>query len=237
MSANVGVERCFSFINCQLQPGGQLPSRSDPAARWFVTISRESGCAAHVVGARLADRLNASELGRGTPWTVFDRNLVERVIEDHHLPKRFEKYMPENRVTEIADIMDELFDLHPSSWTLVHKTSETMLRLAELGHCILIGRAAPVVTGKLEFGFHARLIGSFEKRIERMMHFEELGRHAARTRVQREDRGRRLYVKKYFRGDVSDPLQYHLVINTDCFANDQAARLIAQGLLDLAKAG
>jgi hypothetical protein len=86
-------------------------------------------------------------------WTVFDRNLVEKVLEDHNLPKRLARFMPEDRILEISDTMDELFGLHPSSWTLVHKTADTILRLAELGHVIIIGRAANVITSRLDYVF------------------------------------------------------------------------------------
>jgi len=49
--------------------------------------------------------------------------------------------------------------------------------------------------------------------------------------VQKEDRGRQRYLRKYFRADIDDPLIYHLVINTDRFSEDQAARLIAEAVL------
>lgn len=232
MSVNVGLEKCFSFINYQLQPSGKGSYVGEGAPRWFVTISRDAGCGAHVMGEKLATLLQASEPEGQAPWTVFDRNLVEKVLEDHHLPKRFEKYMPEDRVTEIADAMEELFDLHPSAWALVHKASETMLRVAQLGRCILIGRAANIITGNLECGFHVRLIGSLEKRVEGMTQFEGLKRAAAVKRVKREDRARRRYVKKYFHEDIANPMLYHLVINTDFFSCDETAQVIATALLN-----
>ena len=36
------------------------------------------------------------------PWTIFDRNLVERVLEDHDLPARLAKFMPEDRARYAA---------------------------------------------------------------------------------------------------------------------------------------
>lgn len=234
---NIGLERCFSFINAQLGTGGKVTYLGQTAPPWFVTIARQSGCGAHVTGTILAQILQARCPAGPAPWTVFDRNLVEQVLEDHHLPKRFEKYMSEDRATEIADIMDELFDLHPSSWTLVRKTSETILRLAELGNCILIGRAAAIVTAKLEHGFHVRMIGSVEKRVERMMHFEELDRETARTLVEEQDRARQRYARKYFHKDLTDSLLYQLVINTDSFSCEQAAHLIAHALLNHTRCG
>ena len=127
------------------------------------------------------------------PWAVFDRNLVQKVLEDHHLPKRLARFMPEDRISEISDTMDELFGLHPPSWTLVHKTSETILHLAELGNVILIGRGAAVITRKLDYVFDVRLVGSVERRVQHLQEREQLSLKAARELVQREDLGRRRY--------------------------------------------
>ena len=101
-------------------------------------------------------------------WTIFDRNLVGKVLQDHNLPERIAKFMPEDRTTEIADTMEELFGLHPPSWLLVRKVTETVLHLAELGNVILIGRGAAVVTANLSHVFHVQLVSALEKRVQRI---------------------------------------------------------------------
>ena len=82
------------------------------------------------------------------------------MLEEHSLPKSLARFMPEDRISEVSDTMDELFGLHPPSWDLVHKTSETILHLAQLGHVIIIGRGAKVITAKLDGVLHVRLVGS-----------------------------------------------------------------------------
>ena len=140
--------------------------------------------------------------------------------------------MPEDRVSEVADTVDELLGLHPPSWTLVRQTTDTILRLAELGNVVLIGRAAAVITAHLDYAFHARLVGSLEKRVQNIQELHHLGRKEALALVRREDRGRKRYVKKYFDTDLDDPLLYHLIINTDLVSYDQAARIIGDAVLD-----
>src|SRR6185369_11998039 len=110
-------------------------------------------------------------------WMIFDRNLVEKVLEDHNLPGRLAKFMPEDRISGVSDTMDELFGLHPASWILVRKISETILHLAEMGNVIVIGRGANVITSKLSHVFHVRLVGSLENRVK---HLQELNRVSAR---------------------------------------------------------
>ena len=232
MNLAYGLERCRTFINTQIQPAGKgLTSAKDGELRRAVTISRQTGSGAHVVAEKLAACLQAHTPSDARPWTVFDRNLVEKVLEDHNLPQRLARFMPEDRVSEIADTMDELFGLHPSSWTLVRQTTETILHLAELGNVILIGRGATVITGKVDYVFHVRLVGSLEKRVAHIQELHGLNKQAALELVRREDRGRRRYLKAHFKTDLDDPLFYHLVINTDLVSYENAAQLIADAIL------
>ena len=229
------MDRALTFISCQLQPAGEgQVSTKDSGPRRAVTISRQTGSGAHSVAEKLAVLLQAHTPKDACPWTIFDRNLVDKVVQEHNLPERVARFMAEDRTSEIADTVEELFGLHPPSWLLVRKITETILHLAELGNVILIGRGAAVVTASLGHVFHVRLVSALEKRVQRIQEVNHLSREAARQLIQKEDRGRERYLKKYFTTDVDDPLLYHLTINTDLISHDQAARLIADGVLNRA---
>ncbi len=231
MTANIGLERCLTFINCQLTPGGQQVHARDELQRRAITISRQSGAGAHAVGGKLVEYLQSRSPENSCPWTVFDQNLVEKVLDDHHMPKRLAQFMPEDRISETTDTLDELFGLHPPSITLVRQTSETILRLAEMGNVVIIGRGATIITRRLEYMFHVRLVGSLEKRTDYIQNLHKLTREEARKLIRREDRGRTRYLKKYFGEDVSDPLLYHLTINTDLVSYQEAAVMIGDAVL------
>jgi cytidylate kinase len=115
---------------------------------------------------------------------------------------------------------------------LVEQTGETILRLAEQGNVILIGRGANIVTRGLAHAFHVRLVGSLEKRVKRIQEAQGIGQRAALEFVRREDRGRQRYLRKYFSKDPDDLLLYHLVINTDFVSYEEAARMIAEAALN-----
>ncbi len=231
MEIGIGLDRCLSFINCQLQPPSvQKAAYRDATHRLAITLSRQAGSGAHSVAEKLVELLQAKAPAGACPWTVFDRNLVAKVLEDHHLPERLARFMPEDRISGISDTMDELFGLHPPSWTLVRKMAETVLRLAELGNVILIGHGAGLVTNKLEHVFHVRLIGSLERRVAHLEEYLQLSHKAALEFANREDRGRRRFLKKYFKRDIDDPLLYHMIINTDRVSFAEAARMIADAV-------
>ena len=222
------IDRCYAFINSHLQPARlAMPGANHVTAR-AVTISRQAGCGALVVAEKLAALLQKTAAPGAPPWTVFDRNLMEKVLEDHHLPARLAQYLPEDRITQMQDIMDELFGLRPPSDTIVRQVTETVLRLAELGSVILIGRGGNIITARVPGVFHVRLVAPLERRIQHAHEFYHMDLKAAREFCEQTDLGRKRYLKKYFDADVADPLQYHLTVNTGLVSYDEAARLIAE---------
>jgi cytidylate kinase len=229
MWQNVGYERCLSFINCQLGPKDKRGA-VEPQVKPAITISRMTGAGGHTIAGKLAEYLQTRAPAH-CHWTVFDRNLMEKVMEDHHLQKRIAEYIPEKHKSLLADTVEELLGLHPSSWTLVEQTAETILHLAKLGYVILVGRGAHLITSNLNNVFHVRLVGSLEKRIEQVQKVHNLGREAALDYIHREDRGRRRYLKEHFGKDADDPLLCHLVINTDRINYDDATRLIGDEVI------
>jgi cytidylate kinase len=229
MWTNIGYDRCLAFINSQLRPP-VARSYVDTPIKPAITISRMTGSGGRTIAATLAEFLQ-TRVPCHCQWTVFDKNLMQQVLEDHHLSKRIAEFVPENHKSMISDMLDELFGLHPSLWTLVQQTAETILRLATMGCVILVGRGANIVTNKLDNAFHVRLVGSLEKRTERVQQVYNLGRQDALEFIKKEDHGRRRYLKDHFHRDIDDPTLYHLVVNTDRIDYDAAARLIGDEVI------
>ena len=230
MSDTAMFERCNSFINSHVQPARLAMPGTDHTIARAVTISRQAGCGAVVVAEKLAALLQQATPPGTPPWTVFDRNLMDRALEDHNLPARLAQYLPEDRISELQDIMDELVGLRPGSHTIARQVSETILRLAELGNVIIIGRGGNIVTARLPGVFHVRLVAPLEKRVEHAHEFYNMSVRAARDFCLRTDLGRKRYLRKYFQADIGDPLHYHLTINTGLVSYDEAARLIADAM-------
>jgi hypothetical protein len=80
------VNPCLSFISSQLQFAGESRTHAENGVRRAVTISRQTGCGAFVVAEKLAHYLQEHSSKDAPPWTVFDRNLMDKVLEDHNLP-------------------------------------------------------------------------------------------------------------------------------------------------------
>jgi len=234
---NPGLEHCPSFISSQVQFVEGLESPSGKNVRRAVTISRQAGCGALVVAEKLAHYLQTHSVGNARPWVVFDRNLMDKVLEDHNLPACLAKFLPEDRISELEDIMADVFGVHPPSTTVIHQTAETMLKLAEAGNVILIGRGANIVTARLPHVFHVRLVAPLDDRIEHSHTAYKdynMTKTEARKFCLREDLARQRYLKKYFGADIENPLLYHMIINTGLVSYEDAARIIGDAVLKLA---
>lgn len=230
MSKQLTLEQCMAFLNWQWDGSRRAWSVGAGSTRPAITISRQTGAGGHAIAVRLAECLQALSPKGSPPWTVFDRNLIEQVLKDHQLPERLAEHLPEDTASQLEDILDDLLGLRPDSWTLVHETAETILRLALLGHVILIGRAAAVVTARLPHVLHVRLVAPFEQRVERVRLDRKITRKEAEEVVRREDRGRARYWKRYYGADIDDPLLYHLVLNTGRLSCETAVGVIIQAL-------
>jgi cytidylate kinase len=211
-----------------------LPHVNHPPA---VTLSRQTGCDIMAVARDLADLLEARDPARPHHhWTVLDKDLIEKVLEEHKLPQKIAKFMPEARVSAIQDAIEELLGLHPSSKTLLHKISETILHLAEAGHVILTGRAANLITRDMRSVFHVRLVAPLDRRVERIMARDHLDAKAARDFIRKSDLGRKRYLKDHFHADIDDSLHYDLVINTARLPHRAVAQVLGDAFVHWAQA-
>ncbi len=226
------AEKCLTFINTMLQPPDKKGRGGKPLGeRPLVTISRQAGAGGVTLGETLAGYLNGQAPKGSLPWTLFDKNLVHQILEDHALPERLADFIREDRHAGIEDTVGEILGLHPSAWRLIQHTTETVLRLAEVGNVILVGRGSTVITQHLPRAFHVRVIGSVERRVDRIRKLLSLSRKEAAAHIEREDRARRRYMQKYFKRDPDDPLLYDVVLNTDRVPIPEGARMVGDAVL------
>jgi cytidylate kinase len=250
MWKNINFENCLSYINnlaaseayvrgnaasdahmggCSVSEGKIHPS-SSPS----VTISRMCGSGGRTVADELAKYLQ-SHTASERHWTVFDKNLIEKVLEDHHLSKRIAEFLPEGHKSLFAETIEKMRGLHPPTATIVKQTAETVWNLAESGYVILVGRGANVIAEKLGNVCHVRLVGSLENRTARVEEVYKMSRIAAQEFIKSQDAAKRHYMRDYFGREIDDPMLYHMIINTDKISYEHAARLIGDAVINRCK--
>ena len=196
-----------------------------------ITISRQTGAAAGKISDLIIDILKSKCTKCRREWAVFDKNIIEKIIEDHNLPKRLSNFLSEEKHSFLNSMMNELFGIHPSPIKLVHKTAKTILQLAEIGNVIIIGRAANIITRKMPNTYHVRIIAPLYIRINNVREYFNIDKDEAIKFIEREDKKRKEYVEHYYSKNIADPTLYDLVINAEKHQPEEIAQIISRAVM------
>lgn len=190
-----------------------------------LTISREAGISTEKISEELVEYL--SRLAPpGNSWGYFDRALIEKVLKDHALPDRMDKFMVEEKFSTLNTMLNELLGLQPPILKLLHKTTKTILQLAQLGNVIIVGRASNIITAHLPNSFHVRLVAPLNYRIELMTKDNKLLKSEASKLIKKEDKSRELYVSRNFHKNINDPYLYDIIVNLSLMNRESLIKTI-----------
>ncbi len=229
MKALGAYEKCRRYIECHsehpdefnhyLKTKGYFPT---------VTISRQTGAGAAMVGEKFIEIMNNQLTEPKCEWTYFDKNLIEKVLSDYNLPKMLVNIKIEDKYSNVETLIKDFFWFNESNWSLVYKTSKTILKLAEMGNVVIVGRGSNIIASKLKNVFHVRLIAPLESRIKHIQEYFGMSIKEAEEYIRREEETRRRYLKSYFYKEIENPVHYHLILNTQLLGYDGAAEIIAR---------
>ncbi|HAX49024.1 MAG TPA: cytidylate kinase-like family protein [Ignavibacteria bacterium] len=227
MEYNKFVDLSKSYLFCQLKRNELTKTEGyHPGILPFITISREAGTGESAITGTLLEELSGKQSAIECPWTLYDKDLVKRVVDDYHLTN-VNGVLPEDKFSDIQTMFEELFGIHPTKREMAHNLSKSILKLADMGNVIIVGRGAFYITRHHRNGLHIRLIGSLQKRVKHMVDEYSLSLKQAEEYIRKEDSKRHDYVKKLFGVDLNDPHFYDLVINTDRVIPQEIVALIA----------
>jgi cytidylate kinase len=196
----------------------------------LITISRQYGAGGSEVGRRVAETLG---------WRLVDNELVERVAERAGLTAaevaEREERTPtfvERLARVLASSTPELFP--PAKGTvpelsepaLVRITEAVVAEVAAAGRVVLIGRAAPAVLDRTEDALHVKLVASPAFRVR--LAAERLGMDVkdAERIMKDTDEARGRYHRERYGRDWKDPVNYHMVLNSERLGLEAAAAVI-----------
>jgi cytidylate kinase len=217
-------DRQVSFKKENLHNYGFIP---EP----FITVSRQTGAGGHVFAEKLQDYLNTYDTAAKKNWTLFEKDLIQEVIKEHNLSEMVAPFLTEKNMSELQAVLEQVYGLHPSTRSLIHKISSTILNIANLGNAIIVGRGANIITRNLSNGFHIRLIASLNKRIRNIQDYLHVDMPAAKKIILQGDREKKEYIKKSFSKNNDDPAYYSLVANMDYIDMDNLVAVVGESLI------
>src|SRR5687768_12494457 len=138
----------------------------------FVTISRQAGAGGRTLARLLVDRLNQIDAGN-TAWAAWDRELVERVAAEEHVPQSVIDDLEERRA---GSWLNELFaglslreDPAARDRVELNRRMAGIIRaVARAGRAVLVGHGSVFATEDIPGGIHVRLVAPREHRVTQL---------------------------------------------------------------------
>jgi len=185
-----------------------------PDGRRVLTLSRELGTGGDDFASALADRLKLH---------VYDRELLEQEAVRLGVP---EVEMEKNDEQPVS--IFQRFRPGSIHQRYFEALEQTMRELADRGNVILVGRGGHCFLRDDPRAFHVRSIASTAVRCRRIMEYRWVREAVAKKLMAESDRQRYRFHESYFGIDWSNPLEYHMTVNTGRLA------LMALDLISLA---
>jgi cytidylate kinase len=206
-----------------------------------ITFSRQYGSGGDEIAARVCEALN---------YRYFDKQLLIEAASQENLPAEqvvdFVVDYHEDSY-KVRSIMDRLrgyrrapVGMRPAAprdsgeqigESMLVWLADAAVRAAyEQGDFVIVGRAGQAILMGKPGVLHVRIEAPIEKRIAQVAQTQALTLAAARLVVAEHDKSAVDYLRRFYGIDASDPLLYHIVINTGRLGIDFAADLVVQAV-------
>jgi len=201
-----------------LKTSADRPAEPKP----FVTISRQGGAGGRAIAQRLVARLNALDPGE-EPWAVWDKQLVEKIAEDHKIARELVESLGESSRTWLEEFLAALsIDSDETEARIYQMVASTIRALAHKGRVVIVGRGGVYITRSMPGGVHLRLVAPVEYRARHMADQLKVSYDEALSHVRKLDKQRAAFYRKYWPSKALTVEAFTLTINTAMVSEEQA---------------
>jgi cytidylate kinase len=203
----------------------------------LVAISASYGAGGTVIGPELARRLGVVFVDRAIPLAVakeLDVPLGDAEAHDEGAPSSswLDRLLRGFTSTDaIVPAPVPPSSLHSEDFR--RATESVLLRQAETGSGVILGRGSVIVLRDRPEVLRVRLDGPRDRRIRQAMRLGDLDRSSAESALERLDRTHAEYARQFYRVDLGDPSLYHLVIDSTSLEAATCVELIAEAATGL----
>ena len=197
----------------------------------LVALSASYGAGGGVIGPSLAERLGVPFVDRAIPVQVaeqLDVPVDTAAAHDEQAPDSFLDRLLRGFIgTDIgvpAPLPAETF----TSEDFRLATEKVMLRQAQSGEGVILGRGGVIVLRDDPRVLRVRLDGPPERRVRQAMALRDVDEQTAKETLTKLDRAQAEYLRQFYGADVHDCGLYHLVIDSTVLELDACVGLLAR---------
>jgi len=196
----------------------------------FITLSRQYAAGGSEVAAGVADALG---------WTVVDDAFVDRLSErsgltpadvaslEERVPTFLERLAQSSALSfpEYLSATPEVLE-EPGELKLAKLSRELVAELGRRDRMVFVGRACAAVLGRETDALHVRLVASQAHRARYAVESLGVAEGEVEALLETTDRNRERYHREFYQRDWSDPVLYHMILNTEWLGLEGAAQVI-----------
>jgi cytidylate kinase len=186
-----------------------------------ITVSREPGSG----GILMAEKISGI-LG----FELINNEIVTEMVRDSEKSKLLVETLDERGFSMIEDWISAVISekhLWPDEY--MQLLLKIVLTISKHGNAVIVGRGANYIIPKDE-RLSVRIISPLKTRVKNVSDQYEVSRDDAMMRIKRTEANRHAFVKKYFYTDISDPVHYDLVINSEHLNIETGVEIIKTAL-------
>lgn len=180
--------------------------KKPPPLEPVIAVSRLPGCNTADISGKLAKKMN---------FDVFNGQLMALVAEDAKLSISVVETLDEKCVSTVEDwIKSFIVQRYFCSEEYFHRLLRVVGTIGKHGRAIIVGRGAGFMLPPAEC-LRVLLVAPLEIRIGNVVKKMKVPYEQARSRVIQRESDRKAYIRKYFHAEMTDPIHYDLVVNTE----------------------
>ena len=199
--------------------------------KFVITINREIGSGGHTVGAKIAAKLGV---------TYYDKAVIQGLMEKYHLSVeeieslkgREQDWWSEfKRVIGLGHDMSDSVINEPDLYNandIFRTEKDILLGITESESCVIAGRSGFFILQDHPNRLSIFITAPMEQRIQRLVSHQGLSVEEAKQTIEKVDKSRENYIKKFTGTTRYDTRNYDLVINMKGKTEDEIADLILQ---------
>lgn len=186
--------------------------------RPVITLSRMPGAGGSILAQRLAQDLKID---------LFDQKIVEEIAKSSKVSEKVVQTLDEQDRSILDDWIRMLGEGYLWSYEYLKHLTKIVGTIGAHGHALILGRGASFILPQ-EVSLRVLVVAPLQTRIDNVMRGYGASSDEARRRVMRTEADRRAFIRKYFNADMTDPLNYDLVINTKNLSIDAAVKIVEE---------
>jgi cytidylate kinase len=186
-----------------------------------VTLSREPGSGGRIIAGRLAEKLGID---------IFHQEVINEIAKSADVSEKLLETLDERGLTTLEHWISSLVhERHLWPDRYMQHLMKVIGTIGRHGRAVIVGRGANFVL-PADKRFAVRIVAPQARRIENVCREFDVSKEEAKRRVMQTESDRRAFIRKYFNADISNPINYDLVINTATLKLEDAVNVIAAAL-------